>query len=179
MRDAPRVVESGPDPDEGAAVMTDQTEPIRPDGAHDTEDVACHGGFRVGLGRDRSRLVAGAVAAQIGHDDLVGVSELAGDVAPHEVRLREAVEQDGGGPAAAHGDVELDAAVAGDCSVVEAVDGHVGHGSDLSMMVLEWTSGVASRSRYLRGRDQPKMARGGGSVPALARRAGSRVLSIR
>ena len=87
MSDLLQVVESSPAPDEGAAVMTDQTEVVRPDRAHHVEDVARHGALRVGLGSHRFRLVAGAVAAQIGHDHPIGVSEPAGDVAPHEVRL--------------------------------------------------------------------------------------------
>jgi hypothetical protein len=68
-------------------------------------DVVRHGALRVGVAGVR-RLVAVAVAAQVGTDDGVVAREVGGHVPPHQVGLREAVQEHDRRPGAPDGHVE-------------------------------------------------------------------------
>ncbi|CAM4468875.1 hypothetical protein NONI108955_31735 [Nocardia ninae] len=90
------------------------------EGAGDGDDVGGHGALGVGGAVDVGGLVAVAVTAQVGADDGVVGGEVGGDVAPHEVGLREAVQQHDGAARAADRDIEFDLVGDGDPLVVES-----------------------------------------------------------
>jgi hypothetical protein len=118
VRDVGGVVEPGPERDERAAVVTGQREPVVPEGGRERDDVVRHRALVVAGGG----LAAGAVPAQVRADDGVMSGERGRDVAPHQVRLREAVQEHDGRAAAADRGVQRDAVGDGDVAVFEAFD---------------------------------------------------------
>jgi len=116
-----RVVECHPVRAPRAPVVADHGEPVVSQRAHHLHLLGgedAHGVRRVV--RRAQRRGAGAVAAQVGGHDGVSLGEDRCDPVPHEVRLRDAVQQQDGraGPAAAAVD-------AGDVDPLEArVHGH-------------------------------------------------------
>jgi hypothetical protein len=111
------VVERHPVGAARAAVVTDHPEPIEPERRHRRDLVAGQRAHAVGrVVGCAGRLAARAVAAQVGGDDREPLSERGGHPVPHEVGLRDAVQQQDRRPVAtqpamdrgaAHGDVEL------------------------------------------------------------------------
>ena len=78
----------------GTAVVTDHGEPLEPERRHQRDLVGRHGAERVpGVVGTRLGTVGVAVAAQVGRDDGVLPRQLRGDAVPHDVALREAVQQ--------------------------------------------------------------------------------------
>jgi hypothetical protein len=92
-RDRLGVVEAGAEGDEGAAVVPGQREALVAERTGEGDDVGGHRALGVGGTGGVRGLVARAVAAQVGADDGVVSRELRCDVPPHQVRLREAVQQ--------------------------------------------------------------------------------------
>lgn len=132
MGDRLRVVEGRADRHEGAPVVTGQREPVVPERAGERDGVGGHGALGVRVGGCGGGFVARAVSAQVGADDGVVGGEFDGDVPPHEVGLREAVQEHDRAARAADGDVEGDVAGDvvgdGDALIGEAGDGGV-HGA--------------------------------------------------
>jgi hypothetical protein len=120
--DRRRVVEAGADGDQRAPVVAGQGEPVMAQLVRQRDDVGGHGPLGVDVAH---RLVARAVAAQVGTDDGVVGGEVRGDVPPHEVGLREAVQQHDRAARAADRDVERHVLGDGDALVVESGDGEV------------------------------------------------------
>jgi hypothetical protein len=127
VRDRFGVIEAGPEGDEGSAIVPGEREALVPECLGEGDDVGGHRALGVrGAGRVRG-LVARAVATEIGTDDGVVGRELGRDVPPHQVRLREAVEQHDRIARSADGRVERYAVRNGDALVVEAGDDHGAH----------------------------------------------------
>jgi len=90
--------------DATAAIVARDREVVKPQPLHDDHHVVRHGPFRVGrMVRGRDRATAAPVAAPVGADDREVVGEQRGHLAPHEVCLREPVQEEerwaGPGPA--------------------------------------------------------------------------------
>jgi hypothetical protein len=130
MGDRLGVVEARADGDQRAPVVPRQGETLVAQSAGERDDVGGHGalGVRVPVGAGVDGLVAGAVAPQVGTDDGVVGREVGGHVPPHQVRLRESVQQHDRAAGSGDGDVERDMVGDGDPPVVEAGDGRC-HGS--------------------------------------------------
>jgi hypothetical protein len=94
LRDRLRVVKGHPMGNPGAAVMADHGEAVVAELAHHENLVPCHRplGVRV-VGRAARRLAAVAISAKVSEDDRMMLSQDGGDVMPHDVGLRVAVEQ--------------------------------------------------------------------------------------
>jgi hypothetical protein len=127
VADRVRVVKAGPDRDKRPPVVTGQGEPVVPEGPGESHDVGRHGPLGIGTRPVFGRLVAVTVAAQVGADHGVLRGQGGGDVPPHQVSLREAVQQHDGAAGAANGGVQPHAVGHGDAFVAEAGDGQ-GHG---------------------------------------------------
>ena len=94
LGDRLRVVEGHPVADPGSPVVADDGELVEAELAHDLDLVCRHRALGVGLVDMAARgLAAVAVAAEVGEDDGVVFGEDGGDVMPHDVGLRVAVEQ--------------------------------------------------------------------------------------
>ena len=123
-----RIVQRQAVRDAGAAVVADQLELREAELAHQPHLIAGHGPLGVHLPRGvRFRLSRVAVAAQVGEHDGVILSEGGGDIAPHEVVLRVAVQHEHGRTRPRGGAVDGDA-VDVDMLVLEAGQ-QCGHGS--------------------------------------------------
>ncbi len=116
------VVESGAEGDQGTAVVPGEREPVVAQGAGEGDDVGGHGALGVTGAVGLGGLVARAVATQVGADHGVVGREVGGDMAPHEVGLREAVQQHDGAAASGHGGVQGHAVRDGHAVVGEAGD---------------------------------------------------------
>ncbi len=90
--DVVRVVEPGPERDQRAAVVPGQSEPVVAESRGQRDDIGGHRALRVRR-TAVGRLVAGAVAAQVGADHRVVAGQVGRDVPPDQVGLREAVQQ--------------------------------------------------------------------------------------
>ena len=97
-----RVVERHPVRHTGAAVVADHGEPVEAERRHQRDLVRGHRLERVpGVVVARGRPARVAVAAQVRRDDGAVAGQLGGDPVPHDVALREAVQQQDGRPVAA------------------------------------------------------------------------------
>src|SRR5688500_6751405 len=77
-----------------AAIVTGDTEAIEAELFHDRDLIAGQGAHRVGgMVWAARRLAAGTEAAQIAGHDREVPSQSRGDLVPHQVRLREAMQQ--------------------------------------------------------------------------------------
>jgi hypothetical protein len=117
------VVEAGPDCHQGAPVVPGQGEPVVAERAGQGDDVGGHGPFGVGDAVRVGRLVTGAVAAQVGNDDGVVGGQVGGHVPPHQMGLREAVQQHDRPARTADRHVEGHVGGDRDALIVESVDG--------------------------------------------------------
>ncbi len=97
--DAPHVsdrvgmVETRTERDQCTAIVADHREPVEAEVRGDCHDVRGHRPLGVGRGVELVWLVAGAVATKIRTDDGVMGGEVGCDVTPHQMRLRESVQQ--------------------------------------------------------------------------------------
>jgi hypothetical protein len=108
--DGLRVVQRQAVRDAGAAVVADQLELLEAEPAHKAHLVAGHGSLGVRLpGGVRIGFAAVAVAPQVGQDDSMVLGEGRGDIAPHEVVLRVAVQHEHGRTRPRDGAVDADA----------------------------------------------------------------------
>lgn len=123
MGDRVRMVEARPEGDQRAPVVPGQREPGVPQPACQGDDVVRHGPLGIGVGAVLARLVAVAVAAQVGADHGVVDRQVRRDMAPHQVGLREAVQQDHGRAGPSHGHVEGHVLGDGHALVLESGDG--------------------------------------------------------
>jgi len=117
-----RLVERQAVRDARTAVVTDDGEALEAERAHDRDLVVRHRALRVRpvVGR-RGRLVARAIAAQVGHDHREVGGQGRSDLVPHDVRLRIAVQQQQRRPVARP--AQVDARLAGvDVEGLEAVE---------------------------------------------------------
>jgi hypothetical protein len=120
----------------GAAVVANHGELVEAELAHDQRLVPRHRALGVGLmGRAARRLAAVAIAAQVGEDDRMILGEDRGDVVPHDVGLRVAVQQQDGRAAlvASHQCVDSDPSW-GERDSLEQVGQGNGHGSVIPVM---------------------------------------------
>src|SRR5699024_12249419 len=106
-------------------------------------EVRCDGAVGAGVGGGGFGLAAAAVAAQVGNDDGVRGRELDGDVPPHQVRLREAVQEHDRGTGAPDGGMDGHAVVTAKLVVAKTWDGH-GH-DDSSVVAAGEDPGVLDR----------------------------------
>jgi hypothetical protein len=116
------VVECGTEGHQGLTVMSGQRESLVPEFTGQRHDVRGHGPLGVDGAVGLGRLVTGAVAAQVGADHGVDGGEVGGHMAPHQVGLREAVQQDDGRAGTADDRVQEDPVGDGDAVVIEAGD---------------------------------------------------------
>src|SRR5262249_51921795 len=80
--------------DAAAAIVAAYREASKPELVHDGDHVARHCSFCVGrMVSGRGWAAAAAIAAQIGADHLEAASQQGGDLAPHQVGLWKAVQQ--------------------------------------------------------------------------------------
>jgi len=131
-----RVVEGQPVRHPGAAIVADDGELVEAELAHHQRLIPRHRALGVGVvGRAAGRLAAVAVPAQVGQDDRVILGEDRGDMVPHHVGLRVAVQQQHRRAAlvAAHQRVDSDPAW-GECDSLEQVGQGNGHGSVIPVM---------------------------------------------
>jgi hypothetical protein len=136
LRDQVRVVQGQPVAHPGAPVVTDDGELVEAELAHHQRLVPGHRALRVGLvGRAARRLAAVAVTTQVGEDNRMILGEDRGDVMPHDVGLRVAVQQQDGRAAvvAAHQRVDSHPS-RGKSDSLEQVGQGNGHGSVIPVM---------------------------------------------
>jgi hypothetical protein len=129
------VVESGAEGDEGAAVVSGQREALVPQRAGQLDDVGGHGPLGVDGLVGGGGFAARAVPAQVRSDHGVVGRQVGGDVPPHQVRLREAVQEHDRAARAGDGRVEGHAIGDGYAPVVEARDDRF-HGLVLLLSVI-------------------------------------------
>lgn len=126
------MVQARAERDQGAPVVPGERETFVSQGPGQGDDVGGHRAFRVRRLIVGGRLVARPVPAQVGADHRVVRGEVRRDVPPHQVGLREAVQQHDRAAGAADGGVQGHAVGDGDAAVVEAGDGRR-HGAVLSV----------------------------------------------
>ena len=98
LGDRPRVVQGHAVGDARAPVVARHGEALEAEFAHHQDLVVGHRALGVGvMGGAAGRLAAVAVTAQVGEDDHVVLGQDGGDVVPHDVGLRVAVQQQDGG----------------------------------------------------------------------------------
>ncbi|GAB3957359.1 hypothetical protein GCM10027614_72640 [Micromonospora vulcania] len=122
VTDRLRMVEPGPERDQGAPVVPGQREALVAERTGQRHDVGGHRALGVPGAVGVDGLVAVAVPAQVGADDRVVGGQVGRDVPPHEVGLREAVQQHDRAAGTSHRGVERDAVGDGDAPVVESGD---------------------------------------------------------
>lgn len=121
------LVESGAHGDQRTPVVARQREPVVPESACDSDDIGRHGALGVDVLVDGDRFVAVTVAAQIRTDDGVVGGQIGGHMSPHEMGLRQTVQQHHGRTGTGDGHPQRDIVGDTDSLIVETGDTG-GHG---------------------------------------------------
>ena len=103
------MVEGQAQPDAHAPVVPDKVEGVETERLHDLHLVVCGGALAIGrvVAGDGGRLVAVAIAPQVGTDDAVALRQARRDLVPFDMALRIAVQHQDGRPLAAMRDMDL------------------------------------------------------------------------
>lgn len=92
MSDRLRVIQPSPNSHQRPPIMPGEREPLMTERTSNGDHIARHGALRIRLTRV-NRLVTLPVPTQVKTEHRVITREISGDMPPHQMRLRKAVQQ--------------------------------------------------------------------------------------